>query len=96
MHALLLLEQLQLLSSVHRLIAVQSDSSFIATMISGHAYPGAIQASAVIFTVIAGLAIVARLYTRVFLSKQIGLDDAFITVSGVSNYTDISTLLLMI
>jgi len=54
-------------------------------MIFGHATPGAIQATAVVFTVVAELAIVVRLLTRMFVSKQVGLDDVLITKAGVSN-----------
>lgn len=39
-----------------------------------------------VFTIVAGLAIVARLLTRTLVSKQFGLDDVLITVSGVSHY----------
>lgn len=51
--------------------------------ISGYASQTSLYAVAVIFTLIAGLVVLGRVYARTFIAKQAGLDDVLIMLSGV-------------
>jgi VanZ family protein len=51
--------------------------------ISGHTSPTALYAVTVIFTIVACLAILARLVARTFVAKQAGSDDALILTAGI-------------
>lgn len=46
--------------------------------ISGHADPSAVLAVTITFTVLAGVAVLLRLYSRLFIARSAGWDDAFI------------------
>lgn len=46
--------------------------------LSGHADPSAIIAVTIAFTVIAGVAVLLRLYSRMCVARSAGWDDAFI------------------
>jgi len=50
---------------------------------SGHASQAATNSVTIVFTTVACIVIASRLLTRVFVSKQTGLDDAFISIAGV-------------
>lgn len=52
-------------------------------MLSGHSSPAAIYGTAIAFTVVSGLVLVARLLTRFLVARQAGLDDAFISMGWV-------------
>ncbi|WPH04643.1 Hypothetical protein R9X50_00753600 [Acrodontium crateriforme] len=49
-------------------------------MLSGHSSPAAIYGTAIAFTVVSGIVLIARLLTRFFVARQAGLDDAFISL----------------
>ena len=51
--------------------------------ISGHASQTALYVVTVIFTMLACLAIIARLCARTFVAKQAGVDDSFIFIAGI-------------
>jgi hypothetical protein len=51
--------------------------------ISGYASQTSLYATAVIFTMIACLVVLGRVYARTIVAKQAGLDDAMIMLSGV-------------
>lgn len=59
------------------------EASVQVSTISGHASQTVLYVVTVIFTIIACLAIIARLFARVFVAKQAGSDDAFIFTAGV-------------
>lgn len=54
------------------------------TMASGHASPEAIITTKILFTVTAGLLTFARLYTRMRIVRNAGVDDVFIALGLVS------------
>lgn len=55
--------------------------------ISGYASQTSLYVVAVIFTLIAGLVVLGRVYARTFIAKQAGLDDILIMLSGVLSIT---------
>lgn len=53
-------------------------------MASGHASPHAIVVTKIVFTIIAAILTLGRLYTRTRIVRNAGLDDVFIALSLVS------------
>lgn len=51
--------------------------------ISGHASQEAVYGVTVAFTLVMGLIVIARMFTRAFIAKQTGADDALISVAAV-------------
>lgn len=51
--------------------------------LSGHASQDAVYGTAIAFAILAGLSVVARIITRIFIVKRAGVDDAFAVVGFV-------------
>lgn len=62
---------------------VYPDRSIQITSISGHTSQATLYVVTVIFTIVACLAILARLCARLFVAKQPGFDDALIFIAGI-------------
>ncbi|KAI6882543.1 hypothetical protein KC318_g15074, partial [Hortaea werneckii] len=54
-----------------------------AMKLSGHASQDAVYGTAIAFAILAGLSVVARIITRIFIVKRAGVDDAFAVVGFV-------------
>lgn len=54
---------------------------------SGHASQRSIYDTTIVFTVLACLVVALRLYTRLFIVRRSGWDDAFICIACVSILT---------
>jgi hypothetical protein len=59
------------------------DTAIQISSISGHTSQAVLYVVTVIFTIVACLAIVARLVARILVVKQPGSDDAFISIAGI-------------
>lgn len=59
------------------------DTAIQISSISGHTSQAVLYVVTVIFTIVACLAILARLYARTLVAKQPGSDDAVIFIAGV-------------
>ena len=59
------------------------DTGIQISSISGHTSQAVLYVVTVIFTIVACLAILARLCARTFVAKQPGSDDAFIFIAGI-------------
>jgi hypothetical protein len=53
------------------------------TSISGHATQQAVYGVCVVFTILMGLMVIARMCTRMFIARQTGKDDAFIVLAAL-------------
>lgn len=51
--------------------------------LSGHASQDAVYGTAIAFAILAGLSVIARIITRIFIVKRAGVDDAFAVVGFV-------------